>query len=323
MDIISLLEILADGGFYSGVVLGKRLNMSRTSIWKMIPRIEELGIPVECVKGKGYRIPGGLDLLPRSSADLISEENMLHLAHFERLLSVDSTNSYASEVLADVKPRQGDYVLILAEHQSGGRGRRGRVWQSPFGQNLYFSIGFNYLGDISVLSGLSLAIGLGVADALDRLGISGVGVKWPNDVMVKGKKIAGVLIELTGELSAGCQVIVGVGLNVRMDEQLIDQPWTSLKKEGADISRTIITRMVINGVLKSMEDFLANGFASFHKQWVKYDWLYGKEVTLSVGERHGKVLGVSDRGELLIESPVGQLSINAGEVSVRVSNSTV
>ena len=95
----------------------------------------------------------------------------------------------------------------------------------------------------------------GVADALDRLGISGVGVKWPNDVMVKGKKIAGVLIELTGELSAGCQVIVGVGLNVRMDEQLIDQPWTSLKKEGADISRTIITRMVINGVLKSMEDF--------------------------------------------------------------------
>ncbi len=320
MDLGPLLSILSDGEYISGVALGQKLGVSRTAIWKMMGKIEELGIDVDCIKGKGYRVGGGLDLLDRDIAKGLSCSDTV--AFCDVLLDVESTNSYLMEKVARHALARGEFGFCLAERQTRGRGRRGRLWVSPFGQNIYLSGTYFFPGEVSRLTGLSLSIGIATAELLNEMGVPGVELKWPNDLMIGGRKLGGILVELSGEITQGCMVLIGIGLNVGMRESevsTIDQPWTSLVEEGVSIPRSRLAANLIEKIVATVSRFNESGFVEFFPLWQKYDYLKGKPVTVPGGDLAGIGAGINDSGELLIQSEGKMVSVNAGEVSVRVS----
>lgn len=311
-----LLSLLSDGGFHSGSDLGGLMGVSRTSVWKAIPGLQELNVPIEIIKGKGYRIPGGLDLLDKNKILSMLPHSIKSSVELDILLSVPSTNDCLA-TSNESSPQ--NYRICLAEHQSLGRGRRGRVWVSPFAKNIYFSAGFSLGGGVESLSGLSLVVGLAVARALKALGVKGVGLKWPNDIYIHGKKVAGVLVELSGEATTGWKVICGIGINVHMgvDEGAgIDQEWCSLS-EAISIGRNHVVAELLCELIRVLDDFKREGFNCFLEEWSGFDVLKGKVITVKPGSVEGCVVGVNLQGALLVRSGEGELVINAGEVSVR------
>lgn len=317
MDIHKLLYLLSDGQFHSGSELGALLGISRTSVWKSLPVLQDFSIEVEVVKGKGYRILGGLDLLDKNKiSSLLSSFVKSHL-EIDLILSHASTNDYLVDQL---KGRYlSGYHACLAEVQLSGRGRRGRTWISPFAKNIYLSLGFSIGGGVDQISGLSLVVGLAVAKALNALGIDGVGLKWPNDVMIDGKKIAGILLELSGEATTGWNVICGVGLNVGMTEkdgEVIDQPWVALNNY-MPCSRNTIAAKLVGQLISELEKFQKGTFSDFIKEWDGYDILRGKEIQVSPGGLVGKAMGINSQGALLIKNSEKECIVSAGEVSVR------
>lgn len=228
MTMERLLQLLADGEFHSGRALGEQLNISRSAVWKQIQRLQALGIEVYSVKGRGYRIPHGIELLDRQAFESRLPETVaqrLSLVEFHR--EVDSTNRLALDALRLGAPN----ALIAAEYQSQGRGRRGRTWISPYGSNLCFSMGWRFSAGVSALEGLSLSVGLALRNALVRLGGQGINLKWPNDLLVAGRKLGGILIEVRGDAAGECEAVIGAGLNVALPDTLpeaIDQPITDL-----------------------------------------------------------------------------------------------
>lgn len=221
-----LLEILADGEFHSGEELGGALNISRAAIWKQLQKIENsLSLKFESVKGKGYRLPDGLELLNVERITDAIPKSLLYTLQITQ--QVDSTNRLAAELASQGSART---CIVLAEQQLAGRGRRGRKWISPFARNIYCSLVWEFNSGVAALEGLSLAVGVSVVRALHAIGINDAALKWPNDVLHNQRKLAGVLLEITGDISDRCQVVIGIGINVEMsrvmDVAVIDQPWT-------------------------------------------------------------------------------------------------
>ena len=197
----ALLSILSDGEYHSGDALGRRLGVSRTAIWKQLKKIGDLGVVLESVKGKGYRLPGGLDLLDpatiNKSLTPLASEMLSTLDVFE---VVDSTN-----VIALSRAMEGAHgYLCTAEQQTAGKGRRGKVWASPYASSLYISAVWEFPSGAAALEGLSLAVGVAVVDALTQAGLENVQLKWPNDILCGGRKLAGILLEVAGDLSGPC-----------------------------------------------------------------------------------------------------------------------
>lgn len=316
MDLNRLLSLLSDGEFHSGSELGELLGVSRTSIWKAIPSLQELSVPVEVVKGKGYRIKGGLDLLDKNKILSMLPSDIKDRVNLDILLSYSSTNDYLSSNKGSVSH---NYHICLAEHQTAGRGRRGKVWVSPFAKNISLSAGFLLGGGVEALSGLSLVVGVAVAKTLECLGLKNVGLKWPNDVFVGDKKIAGILLELNGEATTSWNVICGIGLNVHMgkkDSVSIDQEWCALT-ESIAIERNIVISKLLVQLVEVLELFKDEGFQSFMDDWARFDILSGEKVAVTPNGVEGYVVGVNRQGALLIKSVDGEHVINAGEVSVR------
>lgn len=316
MNLNRLLSLLSDGEFHSGSELGRLVGVSRTSIWKAIPSLQELNVPVEVVKGKGYRVQGGLDLLDKNKILSMLPCNIKERVNLDILLSHSSTNDYLASFKESVHQ---NYHICLAEHQTAGRGRRGKVWVSPFAKNISFSAGFLLGGGVEVLSGLSLVVGVAVAKTLESLGIKNVGLKWPNDVFVGDKKIAGILLELSGEATTNWNVICGIGLNVHMDKNdgvSIDQEWCSLT-DSISIERNFVISKLLAQLVEVLELFKVEGFQSFMSEWARFDVLSGEKVVVTPNGVEGYVVGVNMQGALLIKSVNGEHVINAGEVSVR------
>ena len=191
-----LLALLADGQFHSGEELGDALGVSRAAVWKQLKKLEDLDVPFSSVKGKGYRLHDAIELLDESQIrSCISQR----LDILELLLDVDSTNTYLFNRASD---HMGKRYAVMAEKQNHGRGRRGRQWVSPFGRNIYLSLLVSFSGGMSALEGLSLTTAIAVERALRRLDIQGVGLKWPNDIYADGRKLAGILLEVTGEYNS-------------------------------------------------------------------------------------------------------------------------
>lgn len=317
-----VLSILADGKFHSGQALGKALDVSRSAIWKQIKLIEESGIEVYSVKGRGYRIPGGLDLLDRA---LIEEslESVVRkeLKHIALNLVIPSTNAMAVEAVY----RDGHGSLYLAEQQTAGRGRRGRSWASPFASNLYFSLTWKFNNGAAALEGLSLAVGIALIRGLKQLGVDDVQVKWPNDLLWRGKKLAGVLLEMSGDAAGECFVVIGVGINVRMPETAaedIDQPWTDLQQAlGVAPSRNKLLAELLNQLVPMLEQFSSEGFAPFKDEWQALNAHSNQHVSLNVGNRQeqGVCRGVDHAGALLLEVGGEVQAFHGGEVSVRLA----
>lgn len=321
----TLLPLLADGEFRSGQELADVLGVSRTAVWKQVNRLAmESGIEIESVKGKGYRIPGGIDLL---SADEVTAAMQARprslLSRLDILDSVDSTNA---EVLRWAQAGSASGLVCSAEQQTAGRGRRGRQWVSPYASNLYLSLLWQFSQGAAALEGLSLAVGVAVARALSACGTPAVQLKWPNDVLYDGRKLGGILLEMSGDAAGSCQVVIGVGLNVAMPEaaaSAIDQAWTDIKSigTGKPPSRNRLLAELLNELLPLAADFEKRGFGHWRDEWMALDAFAGVPVVLhtGAGELAGVARGVDERGALQLETTTGVQPVYGGEISLRAA----
>lgn len=319
----TLLPLLASGEYCSGQTLADALGVSRTAVWKQLNALSDLGLQIESVRGRGYRIPGGIDLLDAARVTAALEPRtaglLNKLALFE---TIDSTNA---EAMRQAELGAAPGLVCSAEQQTAGRGRRGRTWVSPFARNLYLSLVWEYHQGAAALEGLSLAVGVAVARALTSCGLPAVQLKWPNDVIFRGAKLGGVLLEMTGDAAGTCQVIVGVGLNVAMPgaaAATIDQAWTDIEtiSAGSRPGRNELLAALLNQLLPLLADFERTGFGPWRDEWLALDAFAGQPVVLHTGARDlsGIARGVDGRGALQLETAAaGVQTIFGGEISLR------
>lgn len=322
----TLILQLADGQFHSGTALGQLAGCTRTAVWKAIRSLQQNGLSIYSVRGKGYRLAEALELLNREQIlallDEIAERNKApeYLQQLDVFHNIESTNAYLLDV-AKKSPQTAH--ACLAEQQTAGRGRRGRHWVSPFGGNLYFSLLWQFSAGASQLGGLSLAVAVAIMRALAALGLRSAGVKWPNDILVNGKKLAGILLEVSGEAAGPCAVVIGVGLNVRGGGQamaVLDQPWTDLETElGQSVPRNHLASQLICHLIDVLREFETGGLSPFLKEWLSYDVFADSEVVLNSaqGNIHGIARGVDETGALILVTTEGVQRYHSGEVSLR------
>jgi BirA family biotin operon repressor/biotin-[acetyl-CoA-carboxylase] ligase len=321
---LPLLTLLADGHFHSGAALGSALGVTRSAVWKAVRVCAEHGIDIHSVRGKGYRLVQAVDLLrqDRIASQMDASLRPL-LCELEIHQELDSTSKYLLRRASDGAPSG---TACLAELQTGGRGRRGRTWVSPFGANIYLSVLWRFAQGPAALSGLSLAVGVAVLEAVQALGVDDCGLKWPNDVMWNGRKLAGVLLDLNAEASGPSTVVVGIGLNVRMPDSVaaaIDQPWVDLHGllPASPPMRNEIAAQLLGRVLAALSEFESEGLAAFQTRWARWDCLAGQPVTLHLPTQRiaGQARGIDASGALLLESKGQVRAYAAGEVSVRAT----
>lgn len=314
---LALVRLLSDGSFRSGSELGDVLGISRAGVWKRIQRLADFGLALESVKGKGYRLAQPLELIDPDTV----RRQLGGAADLHYQWVTGSTNEDALALKGPVYRPQ----VFITECQQAGRGRRGRTWQSPFAANLYVSIRFTLSGGFAALGGLSLAVGVVVGEALRAFDPSlPVTLKWPNDLLVNGAKVGGVLIELAGEMEGRVDVVIGVGLNGRMtaaQAELIDQRWVDLATVlTAMPSRTELASQVIVRLMAMLPLFQAKGFDAFKDAFAGFDAVSGKKVVVSATGQNlvGVAVGVASDGALLLETDDGIRSLYGGEVSLRI-----
>ncbi len=233
--------------------------------------------------------------------------------------NIDSTNSYLfNQPLAD------KVKVCIADEQTAGRGRRGKNWYSPAGSNLYMSFAHRLHVEASALSGLSLAVGITLAETLQENCQDKIQVKWPNDLLVNGKKLSGILVEIKNETDGSYKIITGIGVNVSMPEKAIDminRPFISLEQchPLRDISRGRLVANIISNVLDTMVEFENNGFGFFYQKWNQRDAWFGQSVEIEIGKNKilGKHTGIDSTGALLLEQDGEITSFSSGEVSLR------
>ena len=316
-----VLQLLRDGQFHSGESLGAVLGVSRAAVWKRLQHLEaELGLEIHRLRGRGYKLASPLSLLDPEAIVAGCLEWGWEALVFD---SVDSTNAEVLRRLAVGAPAP---LLVLAERQESGRGRRGRQWVSPFAENLYYSLGLRLEGGVFSLDGLSLSVGLAVLRCLHEQGVVEAGLKWPNDLLVAGRKIAGVLLELSGDPAGECQVVIGIGVNVNMlpgSRVVIDQPWTSLREcVGRLVDRTALALALGRWLQHYLSLHARGGFAALHEEWETCHLWQGKEVSLLAGPQRidGVVLGVDALGALRLDVADQERQFSGGELSLRLRN---
>jgi BirA family biotin operon repressor/biotin-[acetyl-CoA-carboxylase] ligase len=315
-----ILKTLSDGSFHSGEALAQAGGVTRAAVWKAIQTLQSsYALDIHSVHGRGYRLAQPIELLDREAIlkHLRDPEQLIGLDIF---LSVDSTNHYlmhahAAEVLAP--------WVVLAEHQSAGRGRRGRVWQSPFAGNIYVSLLWSFAQSNANFAGLSLAMGVVVCRLLTHLGIDQLGLKWPNDVLCQGKKLCGILIEMRGETHGPYDAVIGIGINLTMPEATgreIDQPWIALDQVAPAMpSRNALAAQLIDAMLTTLPQFQAHGLQPFLDEWRHFDQYRDQPVVLHQGDNRlpGIERGIDDQGALLVEHNGKLQHYYSGEISLR------
>lgn len=316
-----LLELLSDGKFHSGSAIGAALGVSRTAVWKHIQRLSDMGLSIESVKGKGYRLDNGIELLlPARIGALLDESTQAACGEIDVLMDTDSTNSVAMS--RAVQGEANGYVC-LAEYQQAGRGRRGRQWLSPFGHNIYLSLVWEFDGGASRLEGLSLAVGVIIAQELAALGLQGLSLKWPNDILLQQRKLGGILLEMSGDPAGLCQVVIGIGLNIRMpDDMDIDQPWAAITQQLPQVSRNAVVAQLLNALIPMLAQFSRTGFAPYRQIWEGFDAYQGQKVRVISASRQqeGVAQGVYENGALRLVVNGESQAIYGGEVSLRIAD---
>jgi len=317
-----LLAMMADGECHSGEALGRVLGVSRAAVWKHLQRFSELGVLVQRVRGSGYCIEGGLSLLDKAwILSELDDADRESLTLFDVLDITDSTNKHLMERLTQGESLEAG--VCLAEMQTAGRGRRGRQWQSPFARNIYASIVWPFETGINGIEGLSLAVGVAVVESLTELGLDGVSLKWPNDILYEGKKLGGILIEIAGDVSDRCHVVVGVGLNVDMPiEEMagVDQPWIDMSTLMSSIpSRNRIAAVMLKRLFALLREFELRRFACYRAAWEAHNAHRDMPVRLLLGngDVEGVMLGVDDSGALRLSVDGVEQVYIGGEISLR------
>ncbi|MGH1486462.1 MAG: bifunctional biotin--[acetyl-CoA-carboxylase] ligase/biotin operon repressor BirA [Cellvibrionaceae bacterium] len=316
-----LIGLLADGSFHSGEEIGQQLQVSRAAVWKQLQKLSELGLSVESLKGKGYRLAKRIELLDR---ELIESELAApvasHLRPLDIAFDIDSTSGRALSRLSLAEVGKG--YVCLAERQTGGRGRRGRQWVSPFGCNLYLSLVWEFESGAAALEGLSLLVGIATVRTLIGFGFESVKLKWPNDILLDGKKLGGILLEMTGDPSGRCHVVVGIGLNVDMSTEggAIDQPWAALSQFKPVISRNRLAAALLNELVPLLATYSSTGFAVYVDEWRGLDAYLNCPVKVMSGDKQvvGISRGVADNGALLLAVDGQEQRVYGGELSLRL-----
>ena len=318
----ALLDRLAAGPV-SGDALAREAGLTRAAVWKRIEALRAAGVRIDARAGRGYALAAPVDLLDAGRiAAALPAPVREGLAALEVAWSLDSTNS---RLLRLGDPGPGTRVL-LAERQTGGRGRRGRPWASPLAANLYLSVARRFDAGLARLGGLSLVAGIAVVDALHALGVERARLKWPNDLVVVAegrlRKLGGILVEGGGEYAGPAHAVIGIGLNVRMPPEAgeaIDQPWIDLLALGAFPPRDHVAAAVLAHLLPALDRFDAEGLAPFLRAYAAQDALAGQPVRILAGEgeHHGTALGVAADGALRVRTAGGERLFHAGEVSLR------
>ncbi|MDR9752854.1 bifunctional biotin--[acetyl-CoA-carboxylase] ligase/biotin operon repressor BirA [Pseudomonas sp. SZMC_28357] len=314
---LTLLKLLKDGRFHSGQALGASLGVSRSAVWKQLQHLEaELGIPIHKVRGRGYQLAAPLSFLDADEIALQSSGSGWSLQVFD---SIDSTNAEALRAIDRGVPAP---LVVIAERQTAGRGRRGRKWVSPFAENVYYSLVLRVDGGMRQLEGLSLVVGLAVMHTLRELGIAGVGLKWPNDVLVGSKKIAGILLELVGDPADVCHVVLGVGINVNMQvAEKVDQQWTSMRLEtGRMLDRNRLVALLGAKLQQYLDRHRKSGFAEIQAEWEAHHLWQGRAVSLIAGssQTDGVVIGIDNQGALRLNVAGVEKTFSGGELSLRL-----
>jgi len=319
---MKLLSLLADGEFHSGDDLGAALGVTRAAVWKQIQRLQEdKGLDIFSVKGKGYRLSSPMDLLDASKIkEGLSASAKRLVSDVQVFGSVTSTNDIA---MKHAEAQGGAGYVCVAEQQTAGRGRRGRLWVSPYGTNIYLSLVWDFFNGAAALEGLSLAVGVAVANALKAKGVDGIELKWPNDVLVQGAKLGGILLEMTGDPSGHCKVVLGVGINTsvsKKDGAAIDQAWVDTSTLGVCIDRNEFISEVIGELVSMLALFSEHGFGYFRDQWLVLDAFKGKAVVVKAGKNDmtGIANGVDNTGALKLDRAGTIEAIKGGEVSLRL-----
>jgi len=309
---------LADGALCSGQWLGEQLGISRTAVAKHLEQLQQYGLDLYKIKGKGYRLAQPVQLL---DAALIKELQLQQAPVWVQSVT-DSTNSQLMQKLKDgVVPEKGS--VLVAEAQTAGRGRRGKQWFSPFGCNLYFSMYWQLEQGIQAAMGLSLVVGLAVAKVLQQQWQLPVRLKWPNDLYIEHKKLGGILVELAGQTHAQCDVVIGLGLNIRMPDQTdkaVDQPWADLTSAlGKAVDRNLLVALLQHQLVLDLQHFSQQGFASYAQEFNLLDQFAGEQVTLSSGSQTmtGLCAGVDAQGGLVLDINGQKQSFYGGELSLR------
>ena len=313
---LTLISVLSDGEFHSGEHLGEQLGMSRAAINKHIQTLRDWGVDVFTVPGKGYSLPDPIQLL---NEDLIKSE--IKTGSVAVLPVIDSTNQYLLERLETLQ--SGD--ACIAEYQQAGRGRRGRQWFSPFGANLYLSMYWRLEQGPAAAVGLSLVIGIVMAEVLQELGAENVRVKWPNDLYLNDRKLAGILVELTGKTGDAAQIVIGAGINLAMRNvatDVINQSWINLQEAGINIDRNALAIKIIKELRKALQLFEDEGLAPFLPRWESLDNFINRQVKLIIGDKeiHGISRGINEQGGLLLEQDGVIKPWVGGEISLRGVN---
>lgn len=321
MKTLALLSLLADQKVHSGESLAKALGVSRTAVWKQMRKASAEGVEIRTIKGRGYQLMSVVDLLDAETIIHNLPQPLKSRIDLQILSEVTSTNREVGKRLPGCEKKT---PVVLAESQSAGRGRMGRPWSSPKGENLYLSLGLTLSGGFAALDGLSLVLGLAVAAALERLGANPIGLKWPNDLYALEKKIGGILVEIQGELQEGkVQVIAGIGINVHMTRSdAVDQPWTSLALAWPEQrwTRSRIAAAILAEIDRAVEEFERYGFSWFREQWQERDIFYDRQLLARDGTIAGVGVGIDDNGNYQVACGSEIVPVRAGDISLRVQS---
>lgn len=308
-----LIELLADGNIHSGEQLGESLGMTRAGINKHIQTLRSWGIDVQTVAGKGYQLDAPMNLL---NVDSVNKNIKGEPATV--IPVIDSTNQYLIQRISELT--SGD--VCIAEYQSAGRGRRGRQWISPFGRNLYLSMYWKLDQGPAAAIGLSLVVGVIMAEVLQKLGAEGVKVKWPNDLYLNDKKLSGILVELTGKTGDVAHIVTGIGINIAMSKnqnEAINQQWINLEQVGIKIDRNELACEITNALREAFVQFEKQGLSVFIERWKRLDNFMDRRVKLIIGEKEifGIAKGINDQGALLLKQDGKIIPYIGGEISLR------
>lgn len=322
----AVFRALADGRFHSGEELAAALGVSRSAVWKACETLKEAGAALHAVRNRGYRLAhAGEPLDPVRIRAALARDVREHVRTIEALWSIASTNS---ALLARPNPADGTSEVLLAEVQSAGRGRRGRTWLAPPGGALCLSLSWTFREVPQDLSALGLVIGVCAVRALRELGAEHVALKWPNDLLIEDKKLAGVLIDLRAESQGPACVVIGIGINVALGAAFLDQiaqagtAATDLESAGlAEVSRNALAAGLVSACVRGLLEFGRDGLKSFIAEWREADALRGRavSVTAAAGIASGLARGIDLHGALMVETRDGLRRFVAGDVSVRAA----
>ena len=317
-------RLLCDGQFHSGTALAASCGVSRNAIWKAIAGLRQFGMSVHAVANRGYRIPNASELLDaRQITALLPESVASRLRAGQCIWRTSSTNL---DLLARAAGPVRSFDFLTAECQTKGRGRRARTWYAPPCGAICLSMSWNFPVLPPDASALGLAVGVCVLRALNKVGVPGVSLKWPNDLVVNGDKLGGILIELRAESAGPAYVVIGIGVNVVLGDEVHRQIEASGTR-AADLlglgvqraDRNAVVSALIASTVAGLDQYERDGFSGFAAEWRAADALAGKAVVVSSesGSVTGHARGIDVDGALCVQTRDGLQRFVTGDVSVR------